>query len=253
MSRLLAIDTSTSRVSVALGEAGEVRGAVSLAGGRRHAEQLAPAIQGLCAWSGIELGSLDAIAVGIGPGLFTGLRVGVTTAKVMATALGVPLVGVPSLDLVAWPLRHARRDVVVVLDARRREVFHARYRPEPADGPAFPDGPAPDGEELRRVTEDAVGSLESLIATLAADGDEVLVAGDGAPATAFAALPGVDQAGVELAGPEFGAPSVEALVVLAQRQLRDGSDRNWDPEQVLPRYLRASDAELAAPMVRVAS
>src|SRR5436305_14491 len=74
---------------------------------------------------------LAAIAVGTGPGLFTGLRVGVTTAKVMAQALRIPVVGIPSLDLVAYPLRHTDRTIVAVLDARRHEVFAARYRPVP--------------------------------------------------------------------------------------------------------------------------
>src|SRR5262249_57569166 len=78
-----------------------------------------------------EGGGVGGIAVGLGPGLFTGLRVGVTTARTMAQALRVPVVGVASLDLVAYPLRHTNRLVAAVLDARRGEVFHARYRPVP--------------------------------------------------------------------------------------------------------------------------
>ena len=101
---ILAIDTATSRVSVAIGDGGAVIGEVHLAGGRRHAEQLAPAIQYLCRELDVSLDQLAAIAVDVGPGLFTGLRVGVTTAKVMAQALRIPVVGVPSLDLVAYPL-----------------------------------------------------------------------------------------------------------------------------------------------------
>src|SRR5437867_4271444 len=98
---ILAIDTATSRVSVAVGDADSVRGEVHLAGGRRHAEQLAPAVQYLCRELEIELAHVTAIGVGLGPGLFTGLRVGVTTAKVMAQTLRIPVVGIPSLDLVA--------------------------------------------------------------------------------------------------------------------------------------------------------
>src|SRR5438477_12876260 len=131
MTLLLAMDTATDQVAVALGDRGAVRGEVRLVGGRRHAEQLAPAIQSLCDETGVGLDQLGAIAVGIGPGLFTGLRVGVTTAKVMAQALRVPIVAVPSLDLVAYPLRHTNRLLVAVLDARRREVFDAAYRPVP--------------------------------------------------------------------------------------------------------------------------
>src|SRR5437868_14613095 len=131
--QLLGSGTSTWRVSVAIGGDGDLMGEVALAGttAPRHAEQLAPAIRYLCDETGVELRQLAAIAVGVGPGLFTGLRVGVTTAKVMAQALRIPVVGVPSLDLVAYPLRHTNRLVVAVLDARRREVFDAAYRPVP--------------------------------------------------------------------------------------------------------------------------
>ena len=103
----------------------------SLDGGRRHAEQLAPAIKYLCRELDVDLHQLAFVAVGLGPGLFTGLRVGVTTAKVMAQALRIPMVGVPTLDLIAYPLRHTNRIVVSVVDARRNEVFFACYQPVP--------------------------------------------------------------------------------------------------------------------------
>src|SRR4051794_41673297 len=131
---LLALDTSTAQVSVAFGDRGAVLGSVQLAGGRRHAEQLAPAIEYLRRECAVELDHLAAVAVGTGPGLFTGLRVGVTTAKVMAQALRIPVVGVPSLDLVAYPLRHSERAIVAVLDARRPEGFAARSPPGPRGG-----------------------------------------------------------------------------------------------------------------------
>ena len=78
---LLAIDTATPQVAVALGDDGRVRGEIRLVGRRRHAEQLAPAIAYLCEQSRVRLEQLAAVAVGIGPGLFTGLRVGVTTTR----------------------------------------------------------------------------------------------------------------------------------------------------------------------------
>jgi len=223
---ILALDTATAQVGVAIGDGGEMRGEVRVTGGRRHAERLAPAIQALCAWTGVRLDQLAAVAVGIGPGLFTGLRVGVTTAKVMAQALRIPVVAVPSLDLVAYPLRHAGCLVAAVLDARRREVFHAAYRP------------GPDG--VQRVGAYAVGAAADVVAELAATGEEVLLAGDGIArySQEFAAL---DHA--EFAGPEFAAPSVTALVQLATARVeREEFDTPWD---VRPLYLRESDAELA--------
>ena len=123
---VLAIDTSTAQVSVAFGNDGVVLAEVQLDGGRRHAEQLAPAINVGAARGAVDLADLAASPWASGPGLFTGLRVGVTTAKVMAQALAVPVVGIPSLDLVAYPCAiHGRRSSRCST-RRRREVFAAR-------------------------------------------------------------------------------------------------------------------------------
>ena len=109
---VLAIDTATPCVSIALGDDERVVAAMQLASGtdrgqgvRRHAELLAPGIESMCAQAGVRVAEVTAVAVGIGPGMFTGLRVGVTTAKVLAQTLRVPIVPVVSLDLVAYPLR----------------------------------------------------------------------------------------------------------------------------------------------------
>src|SRR5262249_50759012 len=151
--------------------------------------------------------------------------VGVTTAKVMAQALRVPVVGVPTLDLVAYPLRHTDRLVVAVLDARRREVFHARYR-------AVPGG-------VQRVSDYAVSGPAELVADLEATDEEVLLAGDGV-ARYRAELRVLDHA--EEAGPDFAAPSAATLVELAApRVQREEFDAPWD---VHPLYLRQSDAEI---------
>lgn len=222
---LLGIDTATTRVSVAIADGGTVLGDVSLAGGRRHAEQLAPAIRYLCDELDVSLDQLAAIAVDVGPGLFTGLRVGVTTAKVMAQALRVPVVGIPSLDLVAYPLRHANRLVVAVLDARRREVFSASYRPVPGG--------------VQRVSDYEVRAPAELVAELESGTDELLLAGDGVLAyrDAFSSL---DHA--ELAGASHASPSASALVELAAARVEREDFQS--PSELRPLYLRTSDAEI---------
>lgn len=226
---ILALDTSTAQVSVAIGDAGAVLGAVQLTGGRRHAEQLAPAIDYLRRQLGVDLDHLSAVAVGTGPGLFTGLRVGVTTAKVMAQALRVPVVGIPSLDLVAYPLRHSARQIVAVLDARRREVFAARYRPVPGG--------------VQRVSGYEVHVPAELVADLGAEPSTeahgLLLAGDGIDRfrAEFATLEHA-----EFAGGEFAAPSVAALVQLATARFE--REEFEQPDELRPLYLRRSDAEI---------
>jgi tRNA threonylcarbamoyl adenosine modification protein YeaZ len=89
--------------------------------GNRHAELLTPAIRAALAEAGAAMGDLDAVVVGLGPGPFTGLRVGVVTAATLADALGIPAVGVCSLDAIGSSAR------TVVTDARRKEVYWATY------------------------------------------------------------------------------------------------------------------------------
>jgi tRNA threonylcarbamoyladenosine biosynthesis protein TsaB len=222
---LLAIDTATPRVSVALGRDGRVIGDVSLDGGRRHAEQLAPAIEYLCRELEVDLHHLAAIAVGLGPGLFTGLRVGVTTARVMAQSLRIPVIGVPSLDLIAYPLRYTSRIVVPVVDARRHEVFFACYQPVPGG--------------VQRITEYQVITPDGLAGELEARGEDALLAGDGALRYEIE-LAKLDR--VELAGPGAALPGAAALVELASA--RYAREEFSPPDGVHPLYLRRSDAEI---------
>src|SRR5204862_4960105 len=126
---LLCLDTATPQVGVGIGSDDQVIGRVQLARPQHHAEHLAPAIAYLLEQLDLSLDQLSAIGVGIGPGLFTGLRVGVTTAKVMAQALRIPLIAVPSLELLAFDARYSDRRVVPHLDAKRGEVFHPTYPP----------------------------------------------------------------------------------------------------------------------------
>jgi len=200
-----------------------VLGSVTLAKGRRHAETLVPAIAFLRQQTGIGLDELGVVAVDVGPGLFTGMRVGVATAKAMAYALRVPVIGVPSLDLVAFPLRLTSRLIVAAVDARRGELFHAFYRPVPAG--------------VQRVTPHQVGTPQELAAEIVATGEECLLVGDGARryADEFEGL-----SRVRVADQEFAHPSAASLVQLAHAQaLREEFVKPWELE---PLYLRKPDA-----------
>lgn len=139
VSRLvLAVDTATPAVTAGIvrvdGDAIEVLAEQVTVDARAHAEQLTPNIVAALGDAGIDASRLDAVVVGCGPGPFTGLRVGMATAAAFGHALGVPVHGVCSLDAIA---AGTTGDVLVVTDARRREVYWARYRDgRRVDGPA---------------------------------------------------------------------------------------------------------------------
>lgn len=130
---LLALDTSSPTVAVALHDDGGVLLDLVSERPMKHAEQLAPLVEEVLARTGTDRHDLTAIAVGVGPGPFTGLRVGLVTARTLAFVLQVPVYGVCSLDVVAvqalaeQPLEDAGGSLVVATDARRKEVYLARY------------------------------------------------------------------------------------------------------------------------------
>lgn len=127
---LLAFDTATPAVTVAVHDGADVLASVSTTGAQSHGELLAPAIARALEDGGVARTDLTGVAVGVGPGPYTGLRVGVVTARTLAASLGLEAYGVCSLDVIAADV--VRRGAVdggfaVATDARRREVYWARY------------------------------------------------------------------------------------------------------------------------------
>ncbi len=137
---MLAFDTATPAVTVALHDGTRLLAGETAVGGRRHGELLTSLIERVLAASGVGPTDLEAIAVGTGPGPYTGLRAGVVTARVLASALHVPAVGVCTLDVMARAAAPAAagREFIVAADARRKEVYWARYGPtgQRISGPA---------------------------------------------------------------------------------------------------------------------
>ncbi len=221
---ILGIESATTRVGCAIGGHEGVLASAQSSRGRRHADAHAPQITFMAEQAGISLREIGAVAVDVGPGLYTGLRVGVTTALSVATTLRVPMIGVTSLDLLAFPAALTDRKIVAAIDARRAEVFHASYRRVPGG--------------VQRISEPAVTRPGDLVAAIEADGEPVLVVGDGA--VTHADLFGSAH-GVEVADESFAHPSAGSLVALAHaRALREEFVR---PDEIEPLYLRRPDAE----------
>jgi tRNA threonylcarbamoyladenosine biosynthesis protein TsaB len=222
---LLGVETSTVQASVAIGSEQGIVGSCTISRGATPGEFLLSAVEFLMHQSGLTYRNLSAVAVGLGPGLFTGLRVGVATAKSLAQALSVPIVGISSLDLLAYDGRYSSKVICPVLDAKRQEVFYAFYRQ------------APGGVE--RMSDYAVGSPSHLVNDIEAAADDFLLLGNGALLWRDQLE---DAQRVEFGSMVTALPRATSLVELAlPRLFRQDFDRLFEVE---PYYMRRSDAEI---------
>jgi tRNA threonylcarbamoyladenosine biosynthesis protein TsaB len=224
---VLGIETSTPQTTVALGSEQGMLAASLASTGKPNHEVIIPNIQHLLRWSEVSLTSLGGVAVGLGPGLFTGMRVGIAAAKTLAQVLSIPIAGLASLDVIAFSVRYSRRLICAATDAKRGEIFYAFYRPVPGG--------------VTRETDFEVGAADRLVAELEARPEEILLVGNGA----LTYRRQLEEAGqhVEFASPAYSFPSATALVELAiPRFQREDFDRVFD---LTPYYVRKADAEIS--------
>ena len=224
---VLGIETSTPQTTVALGSEQGIMAATALSSGRPNHEAVMPNIEHLLRWSEISLSQVAGIAVGVGPGLFTGMRVGIATAKTLAQSLSIPIAGLASLDVVAFSVRYCRRLICAAVDAKRGEVFYSLYRPVPGG--------------VTRQGGFEVATPDQLTAELEAIPEDILLVGNGA----LAYRRRLEAAGrhIEFASAAYAFPAATALVELAiPRFQREDFDRLYD---LRPFYVRKSDAEIA--------
>ncbi|HET8969608.1 MAG TPA: tRNA (adenosine(37)-N6)-threonylcarbamoyltransferase complex dimerization subunit type 1 TsaB [Candidatus Nanopelagicales bacterium] len=197
---LLALDTSAAAVTVALHDGVHVVAELTEPGARAHGERLAPLLAEVLELAGAAPRQLTSLAVGVGPGPFTGLRVGLVTARVMALALGIEVGGVCSLDALAWQAHNGgavAEPFAVATDARRGEVYLAEYDADAVrqEGPrVIRPGELP--ERVRRGPVVGAGALANPADFVDAR-EPALVTG--AAVATFAV--GVLQAGYELSEP----------------------------------------------------
>ena len=215
--RVLGLETSTLAGGVALVDGERLVAEYVLDVSVTHSERLLAAVDRVLADARWAPRDLEGVAVSIGPGSFTGLRIGVSTAKGLALALGLPIAAVPTLDAMAATVPWAALPVCAVLQARRGEVYASRYRH--------------DGDGLRREWDYLALSPGELAGRL---GEPTLLVGDGAA--------GVDSPHVRHLPAPRRVPSPACVAVLGRERFRLGD--SVGAAELAPFYLRPSQAEL---------
>ncbi len=227
---ILAVDTSTNAVSVAVNNSKQLLASAHVASDRRHAELLAPMISSVCAQAGISMKEIDVVAADIGPGLFTGMRVGIASAKTIAQVLDVPVVGVSSLDILARSVTTTERVVLSTIDARRGELYWSMYRNDL--GPSI------------EVKPPRVGSLDDCVGDIVDRNQETLIVGNGALRyrQQLSEMLEVTGLSIEWASEQLAQPSAAVLAMIAAELALVEQWQTATELQAL--YLRAPDAEI---------
>ena len=223
---ILAIDSSGLVASVAYVSDGMLRAEFTVNNGLTHSQTLLPMLDLLKERGNLDLASVDAIAVAGGPGSFTGLRIGASTAKGLSLALDVPLVPVPTVDALAFNCFGAGGLICPMMDARRSQVYTGIYR--------FA------GERLIAIREQCAVAVDEIVRELNALGEEVLLLGDGADAYRTELEEGL-RTEYRYAPAHLSRQRAGAVAVLAEQYLREG--KTVSGASFAPDYLRLSQAE----------
>lgn len=221
--RIVALETATAASSVALGDDTGLVASARRVDRRGHVEFLVPALEFCFAQAGWGRTEIDAVAVDVGPGLFSGIRAGLATAQALAGAVGVPVVPVVSNDAVALRAATGHRRIWSVIDVRRGEVAAGPYQPVP--GGVVRDGPI------------ELCTPEVLRAALQEDPSDLLVVGD------WQALPEKTLLGLsalKTGRPRF--PDASAVLEVARGRMERGDVPH--PDEVRPRYMREPDVTI---------
>lgn len=218
---VLALDTALKTGGCALASGGELLGEAMLDGAVTHSRQLMGAVDALLKSHGLQKDAIQGLGVNLGPGYFTGLRIGVATAQGLALGLGIPAWGESCLALLAGGLSDAQGVIWAVADARRGLVYAAPFK-------ATESG-------LKRLGQDACMAPARLAGLIR---PPAVLVGDGAALYAQELL----APQVELAPPERAQTRPGVLALRAARGLAKGE--GLGPGEILPSYVRPSDAEV---------
>lgn len=223
--KILGLETSAKSVSAAVAENGTVLALAYQNNGLTHSVTLMPLVDGMLRNASLTLDDIGLIAVAHGPGSFTGLRIGVSAAKGLAWAKGLPCCGVSTLEAMAYGVRDFEGLIVCAMDARRQQIYHALFRSE--------------NGALTRLCDDCAIGLDAVAARLQGETLPILVVGDGGElAHRYLTAQGID---CRLASPAHRFQSAAGVALCAQQLAQQGEV--CTAQELRPVYLRLSQAE----------
>ena len=224
--KLLVLDSSGLVASVALVEDDRLIAEYTTGNKLTHSQTLLPMLDEVIKRTSFKIEDIDAVAVAMGPGSFTGLRIGAATAKCLGLALGKPIIPVPTVDGLAYQLFGAANIICPMMDARRKQVYTGFYRFE--------------GSDMKVLKEQCAQSVEDTLLQLKEYGAPVIFLGDGVPVYRGE----IEEAMKDLA---IFAPAhanrqrAGAVGALASVYFKNG--KYMDADEFVPEYLRKSQAE----------
>jgi tRNA threonylcarbamoyladenosine biosynthesis protein TsaB len=222
--KILALDTATLSCSAAIVDDGMACAELTTVNTQTHSKHLMSMIDTVCDMSGLKIADMDGFAVTIGPGSFTGLRIGISTVKGLAWSLNKPVVGISSLDALAWQCIPAAYPVCTLLDARKQEVYYCRYR--------FQDG------KLKKDRSEQVIALAGVINDIR---EPCIFIGNGANLYKEEILEKLGEL-AHFAG--WNQDIIRASSVAGLSLERFVHHQTDDVALLVPHYIRKSDAEL---------
>lgn len=220
---LLAIDTSSLVLSCALAEEDRLIAEWTVQKRLTHSEQLIPHMDEMIKAAGVSKKDITAVAVSIGPGSFTGLRIGLATAKMLSYIWKVPLAGVDTLEALAWNMAGAQAFILPLLDAQRGNVYAALYG-------AF--------DEMWQEEKEEAAPIDQVIEAALTHGGPVIAVGECADKYKDKLV----SAGIKLAPPHSRLARAGSVAMAGLKKIREG--KTDSPLSILPNYIRRSEAEV---------
>lgn len=224
---VLGIDTSCETGSVAIIEGNRLLGETIFNSGAKHSRNLVSSIDNILKLIDVDKKNIGAISVSVGPGSYTSLRIGITTAKAISYALKIPVIAVPTLEVIAFNLKLSQINVCVAIDAKKNELYAAYFKSE--------------GNNLRRISEDFITTAEKLCENIK---EKTLFLGNGINLYKYIFE-------YKLKGLAFFADqylnipraSVCAMLGMEKFSSYDNSNNKVEMNNISPLYLRKTDAE----------